>query len=271
MTSILQYAVALHREVNGWMGLSALGMTTAFSLWQHEQGHHGAVGEIGIHHGKYFIGLALLRGEDEYAVAIDLFEDQHLNIDWSGRGDREIFTNHLSRLGISLERLAIHKANSLDLSTLDLLKMSEGQHYRLFSIDGGHQTPNVLHDLEIVESALSSHGIAVLDDFYNGDWPGVNEGFFQYLPRGKLRPLIYGDNKLFLCPEEGYPDLLAWLKSEILPLTHQWKEVTLGGFPCYHAASPTVGEYLAIQRELKELRKTEPVPNGASVPARDAV
>lgn len=244
MTSILEYAETLHADVEGWLGAGALGLTTIFSLHQHARGISGAVGEIGVHHGKYFIGLALLRQRRESAVAIDLFEDQHLNVDWSGRGDREVFMGHLKRLEIPIEGLVIHKANSLDLTPQELLKLSDGQGYRLFSIDGGHQANIVLHDLRLVEAALAPDGIVILDDFYNPDWPGVNEALFRYLPQGQLRPVAYGDNKLFLCTGEAYPGTLEWLGSRVLPLTSYFKQVELAGFPCYHLAPPAVSQPL---------------------------
>ena len=242
MVSILEYAEVEHARVEGWMGASALGLTTMLSAHQVERGVKGAVGEIGVHHGKYFIGLALMRQPTEYAVAIDLFEDQHLNIDWSGRGDREIFSGHLERLGLVGEDVVLHKANSLDLTAESLLQLSGHQKYRLFSIDGGHYASIVLSDLALVESVLDRFGIAILDDFYNADWPGVNEGLFKYLPQGQLRALAYGDNKLFLCRDEVHEQLLAWMRDTVVPASSYAKLVELDSVPCYHLHAPTVAQ-----------------------------
>lgn len=51
---------------------------------QHELGIYGAVGEIGVHHGKFLIPIVGNALVDEPAVAMDLFEDQQANLDKSG-------------------------------------------------------------------------------------------------------------------------------------------------------------------------------------------
>ena len=51
----------------------------------------GAIGEIGVHHGKFFVGLAHLAMNHEKLWACDVFEDQALNMGGSGFGDRACF------------------------------------------------------------------------------------------------------------------------------------------------------------------------------------
>lgn len=55
-----------------------------FTAKQHEMGIFGAVGEIGVHHGKFLIPIVGNALVEEPAVALDLFEDQAANIDTSG-------------------------------------------------------------------------------------------------------------------------------------------------------------------------------------------
>ena len=56
----------------------------------------GALGEIGVYHGKSFVPLALLRRPDERCVAVDCFADQAANVDASGEGDRVAFERNLA-------------------------------------------------------------------------------------------------------------------------------------------------------------------------------
>lgn len=56
----------------------------ALSELQHSMGLFGAVGEIGVHHGKFLMPLVGTALEAEPAVALDLFEDQSQNFDGSG-------------------------------------------------------------------------------------------------------------------------------------------------------------------------------------------
>jgi hypothetical protein len=77
----------LHRAVPGWLNEGAISAVIAFAKWQDENNVHGDVAEIGVHHGRFFILLANLRRRHERAFAIDIFGDQHLNVDKSGQGD----------------------------------------------------------------------------------------------------------------------------------------------------------------------------------------
>ena len=64
---------------------------------QLEMGIAGHVAEIGVHHGRSFILLALLARAGEKAVAIDVFEQQELNVDRSGRGDLAQLRENVAR------------------------------------------------------------------------------------------------------------------------------------------------------------------------------
>ena len=216
--SLIRYALEGHAAVEGWLGIGASGLTIAISERQRHQGIKAAVGEIGVHHGRYFILLALLRQPGERAVAIDVFEDQHLNVDYSGSGNREIFLSNLAKHAVDMSDLIVHKADSLSMQSSDLAGLSGDRGYRLFSVDGGHQVANVTHDLSIVGEVLSPGGIVVLDDFFNPDWPGVNEGLFQFLANShSLAPVCYGDNKLFLSRAAEQKDWLEWVRRNCPP------------------------------------------------------
>jgi len=234
-----EYALRGHLNVDGRLGVGALGLTIAISQRHVTRGVRGAVGQIGIHHGRYFIVLALSRQAGENAVAIDIFEDQHLNADWSGQGDREAFCSNLLRHDVDMSEVVIHKADSLTMSSWELLALSKGQNYRMFSVDGGHQVANVLHDLELVAGALSPGGVIVLDDFYNPEWPGVNEGLFKLLARSRsLAPFCYGDNKLFLCAGDEQADWLDWVNNEVVPKSSYVNKVILCGYSAFHLTAP---------------------------------
>ncbi len=75
-----------HSEVQGWVTTGALTIASVFSNLQRLNRVEGNICEIGVHHGRYMIALSLLRGVHEKSLAIDVFEDQDLNIDKSGLG-----------------------------------------------------------------------------------------------------------------------------------------------------------------------------------------
>ena len=240
------YALEGHLTVEGWLGIGALGLTIQISQRQLSRGMHAAVGEIGIHHGRFFVALALLRQAGEIATAIDVFEDQHLNVDWSGSGNRDAFLANLHRHGVSMSDVVIHKIDSLTMQSRDLISLSNGQRFRLFSIDGGHRVVNVVHDLGLVADALAPGGAIVLDDFFNPDWPGVNEGLFTFLEQNQsLAPFCYGDNKLFLCAAAEQQDWVDWVRTEIVPISHCVKPVLLSGYSVFYLAPPAAVSVLA--------------------------
>jgi hypothetical protein len=83
--------------VEGWLRTEAALVIAALNERQRALDAKGGIAEIGVHHGKLFILLYLLGRPPEKAVAIDLFEDQHFNIDLSGSGDLAKFRRNLAR------------------------------------------------------------------------------------------------------------------------------------------------------------------------------
>jgi len=153
---------------------------------------------VGVHHGKLFILLYLLGRESEKAVAIDLFEDQHLNVDRSGSGDLAKFRRNLERHADS-RRLVLHKGNSLDLTGAALIRLAEGP-LRFVSVDGGHTVAITAHDLATADASIAEGGIIVVDDVFNEQWPGVADGVHRYFERRPhLVPFAIGANKTYFC------------------------------------------------------------------------
>jgi hypothetical protein len=184
--------------VEGWLRTEAALTITALSERQRALGVRGGIAEIGVHHGKLFVLLYLLGCASEKAVAIDLFEDQHLNVDVSGSGDLAKFRRHLSRHADDA-RLVLHQGNSMDLAGADLVRLAEGP-LRFISVDGGHTAEITAHDLAVADAALAEGGIIVLDDAFNEQWPGVADGVQRYFVRGpNLVPFAIGANKTYFC------------------------------------------------------------------------
>ncbi|HYR65627.1 MAG TPA: hypothetical protein VEP47_05825, partial [Reyranella sp.] len=97
--------------VEGWLRTEAALAIAALSERQHALGVEGSTAEIGVHHGKLFILLYLLSRAPERVVAIDLFEDQHLNVDQSGSGEFVTFRRNLERHADST-CLVLHQGSS---------------------------------------------------------------------------------------------------------------------------------------------------------------
>ncbi|QDO99528.1 class I SAM-dependent methyltransferase [Ferrovibrio terrae] len=192
-----------YSRVGGWLFPYSARFINSLLDLQLESGVRGSVGEIGVHHGKLFILLALGRRPDEAAFAIDVFGDQHLNRDDSGAGDREIFLNNTRRwLGADSARLDVLQRSSLDVRPEEILERSG--RVRMASIDGGHTEDCVINDLMLVQSVLGPKGVVILDDHFNEFWPEVSSGVARYLldPAASLRPFAITPNKTYFAAAE---------------------------------------------------------------------
>lgn len=217
--------------VHGWLKPGAARAIRRLGLWQAARGIAGHVGEVGVHHGKLFLLLALLRRPGERAVAIDVFGRQELNRDRSGCGDRAVFEGHARRFLGGLADVVIHEEDSLLLHGADLA--GDGGRFRLWSVDGCHMAGHARSDLELAFDTLAPGGAVLLDDFSHPEWPGVTEAALDFLAaRRDVAPVALGGNKLFLCHGADRDALLRVFLEEMLPGCTKAKEVSLRGWDC---------------------------------------
>jgi hypothetical protein len=185
-----------HAQVPGWLDPYSASFIVALARIQSEAGITGGVAEIGVHMGRLFILLKLLAGSEK-AVAIDIFGDQHLNVDHSGHGDRELFLANVERHASS-NNLEIIQRSSLEILPEDIV--SRARPCRLFSVDGGHTEACTINDLMLAERSTAEKGIVILDDYFNPSWPDVSTGAASYFlsPQAELKPFAITPNKLYL-------------------------------------------------------------------------
>ena len=189
------------RHVEGWLTpLSA--RVLAFLLdGQAKNGVRGAVGEIGVHHGKLFLVAYLATRKDERAFAIDVFDQQEFNLDHSGKGNREQFLANVERYAGSTDGLVVIASDSLRIQPERIL--NEAGPARFVSVDGGHTAECTLNDLRLAESCLTGGGIILLDDYFNHHWPDVSVGAAQHFlsADAKTKPFLITPNKVFFAEE----------------------------------------------------------------------
>jgi hypothetical protein len=221
--------------VDGWLQLGAARLIVEIASVQSQLNVSGHVAEIGVHEGKLFILLCLLRSPGEEAVAIDVFDKQDLNRDKSGRGSRGPFEKNLKRHVALGKQAMIIACDSRNLSA-DVLVRTAGGPFRIFSIDGGHEADTVLHDLEVAAGALAEGGIIVLDDYFNEGWPGVADGTNRFFYSGhfpELVPFAIAQNKL-LIGQRGYAERYRSASMARFKNRTKIRESTLFGHPvCY--------------------------------------
>jgi hypothetical protein len=217
--NFVRYRAIGQRLVTGFLEPEILLMLDVLNSAQRAKQISGAVAEIGVHHGKLFIALRLLQRGGEKSVAVDIFDDQELNVDGSGHGSLEKFVNNV-KLWSSMDDVVLHQGDSTKLEPAKLRELAGGD-IRFFSVDGGHTEEIVYSDMKLAEATLADGGIVIADDVFNEQWPGVAVGTLRYLEDvggiagsaggAKLAPFLIGFNKVFF----AQPDYCAYYRSEV--------------------------------------------------------
>jgi hypothetical protein len=189
-------------SINGYLKSLDARLIVALASWQARSKITGGLAEIGVHHGKLFFLLALSRQAGEKSLAIDLFEDDEMNASTRFGGRSRAFSTHAASLNVALESTEVQKADSMTLSSNDIL--GRIGRVRIFSVDGGHLYHHVAHDLPLAFSTMAPGGVIIVDDFCNSEWPEVTSATYDFVraQEGKIVPAILTRNKLYLAPPE---------------------------------------------------------------------
>ncbi len=162
----------------GWLARTDAEILQVVMEAQCAAGLTGSAAEIGVHHGRSMIAICLGLADNEKAYAIDIFDQQHLNKDGSGRGNRDIFEKNLVKFGVAPDAIVIDPRPSDEVKPQDILEAVGPA--RIFSVDGGHWTSIVQSDLRLAEASIAPHGVIALDDFHRLEWPEVSAGYFAW-------------------------------------------------------------------------------------------
>lgn len=170
----------------------------------------GGITEIGVHHGKLYILLnSVVEDATDRSFAIDVFDDQHLNIDHSGMGSLGIFKDNLRKY----DKFSGINTVALPMDSTAYNGSIPPRSQRFVSIDGGHTVEHTINDLKLSEGLVANEGVVILDDIFHVGWPGVTEGYVKYsMTYPVLIPFAMGYGKLFLAKlsyVDFYRDLFA--------------------------------------------------------------
>lgn len=211
------YAKNGFTKVEGWVDGRLLPILKLLHQAQTELDVRGGALEIGVHHGRFFLPLnGMVAPGEGPSFAIDLFEDQTLNIDRSGNGSSGQFAESLRlydrHQGANVQAIA---GDSTRLRHSDLARFRTIPP-KMISVDGGHTVEHTLSDLQFAEAILHDKGAVFLDDILNAHWIGVFEGAVTYLQRRPtLWPVFIGYNKLVLVPMSVHGTYLAHLRKHL--------------------------------------------------------
>jgi hypothetical protein len=199
---VQKYLAGPFRDIDGWC---------IPHLWQAIQPLHQAmvgdgvaapIAEIGVYQGKFFIGLLKTMNAPLDNYAIDVFGLQRFNLDGSGRGDLDRLKANLERAGVDASAVRLWQTDSMSIDEAMIGRLRETiGGFSFFSVDGCHMVEHTINDMELAIRLTLPSGIIFVDDYYNANWPGVQEGVSRfYLTRTpRFVPLLFTCNKLFLC------------------------------------------------------------------------
>jgi len=242
------------RQVEGWFfPIDAL-LFGIIDEIQKREGISGELFEIGVHHGKTALFLARMAAAGESVGVCDVFDEQSLNVDRSGEGNRAVFDRHWRTLGGPVPLRAFSKLSSA------LTIADTSSRCRFVHIDGGHRPEDVMNDLAVADRALLPHGVVAVDDVFNPSWPGVSEGFYRYMAEepDAFAPIAIGGNKVllarrssaamydarladvtewraFIAPQPFALDFKGWLGRQVLTVIRQtWVDLDPAGAARLH-------------------------------------
>lgn len=216
MISLHEYLGGKFRDIEGWCVPHIWQSIEPIDKLQKAQGLALPIAEIGVHHGKFFIGLALMKREARGHMAIDVFENQAFNSDKSGRGDSNALLRNARDCGLDpAEALRLVSRDSLSLTMADAVE--HRQAFSMFSIDGCHDALHTYRDLDFAMQTTHPAGIIFVDDYYNEDWPGVHEGVARYYHDNMpaFVPLAYSVKKMILCHASHHESYLNALRAHL--------------------------------------------------------
>jgi hypothetical protein len=217
---------------------------------QRSRGEDGPVCEIGVFKGKFFIGLASLKADQEKHLAIDVFGQQQFNMGGSGspiivptsisQRQRPDFEKNLTTCGVGPQSVSILEADSLAIDASQIRPLL-GEHsgFSMFSVDGCHEFTHAYQDTKLAMKLTATSGLIFIDDYYHQDWPGVHEAIakIHYSEAPRFVPLFYIYNKLALCHVNYHSLYLSGLEQHfkenypsvvVRPATrYGWKTLTI--------------------------------------------
>ena len=236
-----QFDNEIYGHVEGWLGDRMAQIVNVLGIIFDANRIHGHIAEFGVHHGLFLFLLNALRNDDEQCFAIDVFDDQYLNIDHSGNGSLTAFLSHIDRLMASQRRFfKIIRRDTTSFSVSEIERLFGNGGVKFFSIDAGHTIMHTCNDLNLAQEVLTPGGIIALDDYMSVHWPGVTEGFYRFMYSGnrRLRPFLYFQNKLFMTTVSEHASFLQQFRTSIEAVcadevrSGRWKNVEIAGSNC---------------------------------------
>lgn len=209
--AVAQYLNGPFQHTEGWCIPQLWQAIQPLSEFQTSKGVTNPIAEIGVYQGKFFIGLMKTRPAMHH-YAIDVFSMQEFNLDGAGKGNLEAFKNNIAKTGEDTSSVVFLERDSMALTRANIEAIrGKTKGFSMFSVDGCHMVEHTINDMRIAMELTIAQGVIFVDDYYNANWPGVQEGVAKLylLDSPRFVPLLYSCNKLFLVHISYHRQLLS--------------------------------------------------------------
>lgn len=170
---VVAYFAEGRKKIRGFLTDGAAAVITTTLRLQAQQGIKGHIAEIGIYHGKTFVGLALALRDDEHAVGVDLFTDR-------GEDFEQRLRENYRKVGVPDSKVRLYRGPSSDFGVPQWRAFLRGP-ARFIHIDGEHTRKAAYQDLNLAFSTLAPNGIILVDDVFHPWFPDVTLGVLDFL------------------------------------------------------------------------------------------
>lgn len=214
MEKLRAYLEGPFNDIHGWCQPQLFQSIQPLDEVQRKNDIEGPIGEIGVLMGKFFIALMKIK-ETRPNYAMDLFSLQRFNVDCGGKANLAKFRANVEMAGESLDDIRILERDSMAITRRDIDEILEatGGGFAMFSVDGAHTAEHTMNDVRTAMALTRPGGIIFVDDYYNANWPGVQEGvcklYFNDNP--VFAPLLESCNKLILCHLSYHSEYLDYV------------------------------------------------------------
>lgn len=179
-------------QLEGWFYPLDMMMFAMTEFFHKTIAAEGDIAEIGVWKGKSLALLALLSETSIPIYAMDLFCDDLLE---QTQQNIAKFTSEQQA-----RRIQYITGNTADYNTEYLQGLFKNK-LRFLHIDAGHEYHEVLHTLTLTAPFMHDHGIIVMDDYHDREFPGVHAATLDYCyetTKGLWVPFMAGGNKIYL-------------------------------------------------------------------------
>ena len=199
--SLLDRYLKNYSRLDGWFWPDSIAIWDSLLSFQKLLATAGHFLEIGAYRGKSAVLSTLHSRDSEACILVDphIHNDLRATIDLI-KPSNVVYAQMRSTDMLHSGALAKHPAN-----------------FRWIHIDGEHTGMAVVNDLNIANTLLNDEGVAIVDSFFNPQYPQITAAVFDWLRVHPVQLTLFliGDNKGYLCRPRSAHSYLSYVKDSL--------------------------------------------------------